>query len=89
MLEAEYEHECCRAELLGLPRPTWDEFLTQRKANQEGENRDDMEEEQIHEEMVTARREEVRFLPKKPKFRFSNYIFTKYYYRVRPPDLRV
>ncbi|KAK6621255.1 hypothetical protein RUM43_011561 [Polyplax serrata] len=58
MLEAEYEHECCRAELLGLPRPTWDEFLTQRKANQEGENRDDMEEEQIHEEVVTATREE-------------------------------
>lgn len=32
MSQSEYEHECSRAELLGIERPTWEEFCEKQKS---------------------------------------------------------
>lgn len=46
MTDADYEYECSRAELLGIPKPSREEFLARRREeetqNVEGSENDDI-----------------------------------------------
>lgn len=51
-MKAEYEHECSRAELLGLPKPIWDEFIKSKNqiAAEIEEKKDEVQIEEIEAE---------------------------------------
>lgn len=57
MAEGTYEYECMRAELLGLEKPNYDEFLKRQKENEAAE----AEEDEIDTENLKVRLEHEQF----------------------------
>lgn len=73
MAEGTYEYECMRAELLGVGKPDYEEFL-QRKREAEENRRLAAE---VEEEAVEATNLEVRFLINLKVFiKFTNFYFS-------------